>query len=106
MKEKITVEVSMDLEDLIPQYLEEQQQNIQRILNALESGDFHTIEGIGHGYAGTGGGYGFQFITECGQKIEIAAKKQDQKPIRELSQKLATYLESVEVEYIDDSDDW
>ncbi len=64
--EKIVVQVDADLEDLIPGYLQNRRQEVDSILQALENQDFEAIRVLGHTMKGTGGGYGFDAITEMG----------------------------------------
>ena len=75
---------------------------IETIHEALKEGDYGTIRVIGHGMKGSGGGYGFDAITEMGGIIESAAKNKDVAEIQKQVKDLSTYLESVEIVY--DSD--
>jgi hypothetical protein len=50
-------------------------------LQALEKQDFETIRILGHTMKGTGGGYGFDTISEMGRALEEAAKTQDTQAI-------------------------
>jgi hypothetical protein len=54
---------------------------------------------MGHGMKGSGGGYGFDAITNIGRKIEAAAKAGDAEAIRGGRDELALYLERIEVVY-------
>jgi hypothetical protein len=98
-KEKILVHVDPDLMDLIPEYLENMKGNIRSILNALEKGDYETIRILGHSMKGSGGGYGFDPITQIGRFIEEAAKDTNPAGIRQGVSDLASYLKRVEVVY-------
>lgn len=95
--EKIVVQVDADLEDLIPGYLENRRQDADAILRALENQDFETIRILGHTMKGTGGGYGFDVITEMGRALEEAAKSGDAPAIRQGVAALLDYLQAVEV---------
>jgi HPt (histidine-containing phosphotransfer) domain-containing protein len=94
--DKIIVAIDADLEDLIPDYLENRRQDCQAVLQALERGDYETIRILGHTMKGTGGGYGFAAITEMGKTLEEAAKRHDQAAIRQTAADLAQYLQVVE----------
>jgi HPt (histidine-containing phosphotransfer) domain-containing protein len=100
-KEKIVVEVDEDLEELVPEYMEERQKDIKSINAALEQSDFETIRIAGHGMKGSGSGYGFNRITEIGKTLEEAAKVSDSEKIRQQLVELAEYLELVEVKYVE-----
>jgi HPt (histidine-containing phosphotransfer) domain-containing protein len=95
--EKIVVQVDADLEDLIPGYLQNRQQDAESVLQALDKQDFETIRVLGHTMKGTGGGYGLDAITEIGRTLEEAAKSRDMAVIRQGTSALLAYLQAVEV---------
>lgn len=97
--EKIVVQVDADLEDLIPGYLQNRRKDADAILEALENQDFETIRILGHTMKGTGGGYGFDAITDIGQALEEAAKSRQVQAIRQEVAALLDYLQAVEVVY-------
>jgi len=96
---KIIVRVDPDLEDLIPDFLEMRREDVQTLSLALEKGDYKTIEILGHSMKGSGGGYGFDKITDIGRSIEDAAKIQDAGKIKKMTEELKNYLERVDVVY-------
>lgn len=98
-EEAILVYVDPDLEDLIPGFFQNRQNDVQRLSEALEQGDFETIRIIGHSMKGAGGGYGFDRVTELGAIIEEAAKAQDRTRIRDAVAELADYMSRVEIVY-------
>ena len=51
---------------------------------------------------GSGGGYGFDAITEMGRVIESAAKNENAEEIQKQAKDLSTYMDKVEIIY--DSD--
>lgn len=95
--EKIVVQVDADLEDLIPGYLQNRRQDVDAISQALGKQDFEAIRVLGHTMKGTGGGYGFDAITEMGRALEEAAKDRDIAAIRQKAAALLAYLQAVEV---------
>jgi HPt (histidine-containing phosphotransfer) domain-containing protein len=95
--EKIVVQVDADLEDLIPGYLQNRRQDVDPILEAVDKQDFETIRVLGHTMKGTGGGYGFDAITEIGRDLETAAKEANVPTIRQKAAALLAYLQAVEV---------
>lgn len=94
---EIVVEVDEDLEELIPGYFENRRQDVAAILSALERNDFELIRSIGHKMKGSGGGYGFDRITEIGRDIEAAAKDSRSRDILEQANCLQNYLDRVKV---------
>lgn len=98
-KEQIVVQIDEDLEDLIPGFLANRREDVQSITESLEKGDMENIRIIGHSMKGSGGGYGFDRITEIGKTIEDAVNDKDVERIRQSNMELADYLERVEVVY-------
>lgn len=98
-KEKIVVQIEEDLEELIPGFLENRFEDVQSISESLEKLDLDNIRILGHSMKGSGGGYGFDRITEIGRTIEDAAIEKNMKIIKESNEELKDYLDRVEVEY-------
>lgn len=100
---KIIVNVDPDLEELIPDFMANRQEDIQSITEALAKNDLETIRILGHSMKGSGGGYGFDEITTIGGFIEKAATKPDIGEIKKRVEELSSYLKLVEVVYQQDS---
>ncbi len=98
-EEKIIAHVDRDLADLIPGYLANRKKDIAAISDALEKTDRETIRILGHSMKGSGGGYGFEAITDIGALIEKAAKEGRDEDIRLQVKRLENYLRRVEVVY-------
>jgi HPt (histidine-containing phosphotransfer) domain-containing protein len=98
--EKIVVNVDSDIEDLIPGFLENRQQDVKSIYDALEKEDYETIRILGHSMKGAGGGYGFDKITDIGRSIEESAEGKNQEEIKKWVINLSNYLDRVEVVYV------
>ena len=98
-QEKIVVKIDADLEDLIPEYLENRRADIKSIEEAINKEDFEAIRILGHSMKGSGGGYGFDVISEIGGIIEAAAKENNSDEIKKQNEKLVSYLYRVEVVY-------
>jgi len=94
-----TVYVDSDLMEIIPGFLDNRRDDITAMQAAVEEGDFETIRLLGHDMKGSGGGYGFDGITDIGRSLEQAAKDQDQTEIGKLVQELVNYVERVEIVY-------
>ena len=95
--EKIIVTVDSDLEDLIPGFLENRNQDIKSIFDALARDDYAAIAKLGHTMKGVGGGYGFDAITDIGRSIEQAAKEKNPQKIKASLSELSDYLERIEI---------
>jgi histidine phosphotransfer protein HptB len=95
----ITVEISRELEDIVPIFLANRQKDLQTLRDALGVEDFRTLQTLGHRMKGDGGGYGFDQISAIGSRLEIAAKQQDQSTIETLIVQLEDFLRRVTVIY-------
>ncbi len=96
---KIIVHVDDDLEDLIPGFLQNRENDAKAILKALETGDYETVRVLGHNMKGSGGGYGFDAIADIGLALEQAAKEGNPEEIKKQVNELSTYLARVEIVY-------
>jgi HPt (histidine-containing phosphotransfer) domain-containing protein len=97
--EKIRVRIDSDLQDLIPDYLENREKDLLVYQQALEKGNFDTIAVLGHSMKGSGGGYGFNDLSSIGRAIEKAAKNRDKESVRQSIIDLMDFLKKLEVVY-------
>ena len=91
--------VDSDLMELIPEFLENRRQDARAIMGSVEHHDFEIIRGLGHNMKGSGGGYGFDAITDIGRSLEQAATDANPTEILNLAKELTNYLERVEIVY-------
>ena len=96
-KETIFVRANPKIADLMPVFLRNCRQNVVAMLDALDRGDFETVEILGHGMRGAGGSYGFQAITEIGAALEQVAESADNDASRKWVGELSGYLDRVEI---------
>ena len=89
---EIVVEIDPDLEDLIPQFLDNCRGHVEKLAAAVGGGDFETIRFLGHEMKGAGGGYGFQGISEIGGRLESAAVNRDTATAQTCIEQLSEYL--------------
>jgi PAS domain S-box-containing protein len=85
------------LAELIPAYLENCRHNVIAMREALDRADFEAVTILGHNLRGSGGGFGFQAITDLGAGLEQASEDTDLDRARMLLSELSSYLDSVEV---------
>jgi HPt (histidine-containing phosphotransfer) domain-containing protein len=96
---KIVVHIDIDLEDLIPGFLENRQNDLQNLETALQEKNLGTLRSIGHNLKGLGGGYGFPEMTIMGGKIEEGAKESNLEQVSDNLKKLTHYLANIEIIY-------
>ncbi|MBA3297873.1 MAG: Hpt domain-containing protein [Acidobacteria bacterium] len=96
-QDAIIVRANPKFTDLIPGFLQNRRQDVIAMLDALDRGDFETVEGLGHGMKGAGGSWGFQAITDIGAALEQAAESADTDASRKWVSELSRYLDRVEI---------
>jgi HPt (histidine-containing phosphotransfer) domain-containing protein len=62
---------------------------------ALDRADFEAVTILGHNLRGSGGGFGFQTITDIGASLELAAGDADVDASRKWVGELSRYLDTV-----------
>ena len=97
--DKIRIRVDADLQDLVPGYLENRESDLLIYQQALEKGDFDSIAVLGHSMKGSGGGYGFNDLSQIGRAIEKAAESKDKESVRKSIIDMTAYLKKLEIVY-------
>lgn len=98
-QDRVIVSVDPCLQALVPTFLERRQQDLKELHAALESGNLTEVQTLGHRMKGSGGGFGFDFITEIGTELEASAMNSDAAAIEAQIESLRNYLARVEVVY-------
>jgi len=88
-----TSRASRRLAERTPAYLQNCRQNVVDLDDALDRSDFEAVVILGHNLRGSGGGFGFQTITEIGAALERAADSADRPATRKCVKDLSTYLD-------------
>lgn len=94
---KITVD--SDLKDLMPVYLQGRRDELPVIASLLERGDFAGLKAIGHKLHGSGGGFGLDFLTDLGVRMEKSAAAADRAALAAQAGELKEFIENLEIEY-------
>jgi CheY-like chemotaxis protein/HPt (histidine-containing phosphotransfer) domain-containing protein len=81
---------------LIPIFIERCLENVIAMQKALVQKDFETVTIIGHNLRGSGGGFGFQAITDFGANLEQASQNKNADRIGKLLGELSIYLETLD----------
>lgn len=97
--DQLTVEISRDLEGIVPIFLGNRKKDARTLRDALVKQDFRTVQTLGHRMKGDGGGFGFDRITEIGAAMERAAKLEDRLTIEQHIGQLEDFLKRVTVVY-------
>jgi CheY-like chemotaxis protein len=96
--ERVNVRVDPLLADLVPSFLESRRNDAGAITASVERGDYENVRILGHNMKGSGGGYGFDRISEIGASLEDAAKREGADEIRAHCTQLVHYLDHVKVD--------
>ena len=97
VQDTIKIRPNPRIADLVPVFLQNRRLEVTSLLNALDKGDFATVEALGHGMKGAGGSWGFDAITDIGAALERAASVRDLDISRQCVGELSRYLDRVEV---------
>jgi DNA-binding response OmpR family regulator len=97
-------EVALDvhLAPLVPEFLAGRREDLDAVRTALGDRRWSAIAEAGHRLTGVGGTYGFDRISELGTVLYGAAARQDAEAVREASESLERYLDTVRVRYVDE----
>jgi HPt (histidine-containing phosphotransfer) domain-containing protein len=99
MSEPIIVTVAKDLEDLVPTFMKNRAKELDTLRNALAGTDFEQLRQIGHRMKGVGNSYGFEKVSQLGQRIEEGAKAADAAALAASIDDYAGYLARVQIVY-------
>ena len=91
--------VDADLQDIVPAYLEARKAELPELTELLVKGNLDALKKAGHKLAGSGGGYGFDKISELGKAIETEAGAENVDEAKRLLSALEDYLVNLEVVY-------
>ena len=94
----VAAPVDMEMRNMMLHYIQRRRDEIAVYRDAVDSGDFGAIKRMGHNMKGTGSGYGFPALTEFGAAIELAALGADSSALRAAVDRLAFYLQGIELE--------
>ena len=97
MNDKIRLHVEPVLKELVPAFLENRRRDLERMRQALVSGDLAAIRDVGQNIRAFSRVYGFEDLTALGEEIRSAAAEHSTLRIVHLQGQLADYLSRVEI---------
>jgi hypothetical protein len=97
MSAKIRLKVEPVLKDLVPDFLENRRRDLERMRQALRTGDLAAIRDVGQNIRCFSRVYGIDELTALGEEIRCAADECSTLRIVHLQGQLADYLSRVEV---------
>ena len=96
---KYRVSVDKDMQDIVPGYLEARRREIPELFAFCSAGDLDSLRKAGHKLAGSGGGYGFDRLSELGKQVEMLSRAGDAAGVAARLAELKDYIENLEVVY-------
>ena len=97
---KFIVRVDKYLADIVPSYLKGRRDELPVIDELIGKEDFAGLKAIGHRLHGSGGGFGLDFLTELGKRMEVSAAASDKAVLAAQAAELKDFLENLEIEYV------
>ncbi len=94
-----TVMLDKDFAELIPVFIQDLKNDIEKITTAFAKRDFELICKTCHSIKGAGGGYGLNAVSSIAQSLEFAAKSNLTHDTDKWLQKLRQYVYTVKVKY-------
>lgn len=84
-----------ELRDIIPAYLERRKEDTQQLNELMSKRDFSGIMKIAHKLKGNGASFGFDHITELGDKMNQAAKSENTEETRKIIQEFENEIQQI-----------
>lgn len=98
----IIVEVDADLEDLVPDFLEDVAEEIEFMLQDIEQRNFQELRRRAHGYKGAAGNYGFKHLSEIFKELEASALNSRVNESMMLIDNAKDFLSRMNIRYIEE----
>lgn len=99
-RDKFTVKIDKDLEDIIPPFMENRKKDILELRKAIDDNDFATMKVIGHKLAGNAGSYGFDELGTFGATLEEASINKDHESCKKQTGLIEDYLANVNIVFV------
>jgi HPt (histidine-containing phosphotransfer) domain-containing protein len=98
---KYKIEISNELQDLIPIFKEETEKNLNLLKEAIYNKDFEKIQFISHKIKGSCGSYGFDKVSKLAKQIEENSKTiKSIEEINKIFNELLDYFNNVEIIFV------
>ena len=94
------VYVDESFADIVPWFLDNRKEDVKKVKDFVEVSDFEQVQRMGHRWKGTCASYGFQKLSEVGEKLESLSLRKNKEAIVALLDKTGDYLANLEVIYV------
>lgn len=95
MQTSPTYNIPEELMDIIPAYLERRKEDMAQLNDLMSKKDFAGIMKIAHKLKGNGASFGFDHITELGDKMNQAAKSENTEEVRKIIQDFENEIQQI-----------
>lgn len=97
---KETVNIDADLQDLIPQFIENRKKDIETLDLLVANDDLTAIANLAHKIKGAAAGYGFVYLSDLAAQMEIAAKSHQSAPLKSLIEQMKRHFSNLEIHFV------
>jgi len=90
-----TYNIPEELKDIIPAYLERRKEDSAQLNDLMAKKDFAGIMRIAHKLKGNGASFGFDHITELGDRMNDAAKSENSEEVKKVIQEFENEIQQI-----------
>ncbi len=94
------VEVDEMLKDLIPDFMNRRNQELQDLDTWSESSNFTALAQYGHKLKGSSLNYGFNHLGGLAAHLELAARSENQQEIQDLIKEIKEHIRNIQVVFV------
>lgn len=98
--EKIKIDIDVDLQDLIPRFIENRKNEIQLLHKLVSENDIPAVAQLAHKIKGTAAGYGFSHLSNLASEMELAARNNDPYPLVSIVTEMNDHFDNIEINFI------
>lgn len=98
---KTRVEIDVDLQDLIPQFVENRKKDIASLEQLIQSGDTVAVAQLAHKIKGAAAGYGFAELSELAAQLEKAVKNGEEISLADIVKKMRIHFLNIDIQYVE-----
>lgn len=92
MNTKRNINFTTDIQELVPEYIENRLAELKTLLEDFKKGNYPNIEAIANRLKGSAGSYGFEQLGKIAEELETAASQKNHRQTNESLKKLNDYL--------------
>lgn len=98
---KTRVEIDADLQDLVPQFVENRKRDITSLEQLIEKGDLVAVAQLAHKIKGAAAGYGFTELSELAAHLEKSIKDGKESNLADIVKRMRIHFLSIDIQYVE-----